>query len=88
MGTYSDSEELGTTWWYEIKARTVFAFKCSAFGHKERMKSMRIKSRSCSFVSGSETGADTDEGDTSASASRTDRILAKRNSYHIHYPGW
>ena len=21
MGTYNDSEEFGTTWWYEIKSR-------------------------------------------------------------------
>ena len=23
LGTYNDAEELGTTWWYEIRARCV-----------------------------------------------------------------
>ena len=34
--------------------RTGFAFRCSAFGHKETLKTMKAKSRSCSLVSGCE----------------------------------
>ena len=81
VGTYNDSEELGTTWWYEIKTRTDFAFRCSAFGHKERMASMKVKSRSCSLVS----GAEAEEAETTLSLGMRGK---KRNSYHIHYPGW
>ena len=78
VGTYQESQELGTTWLYEIKARTRFAFMCSAFGKKERMASIRVKAETGSMGSSSE------ELETSFS----DRKGERRNSYHIHYPGW
>jgi len=81
-GTYQESDELGTTWWYEIKARVGFAFRCSAFGKKERMASIKYDKRSSS-----------NSFDTSSSSSEQEETAlskgkVKRNSFHIHYPGW
>ena len=57
-----EAEELGTTWWTEIRARSEFAFRCSAFGHKERMASIRA-----ARAAGSEDSEESSEQETSLS---------------------
>ena len=80
-GTYQESTELGTTWWYEIRTRVSFAFRCSAFGKKERMASIKYDRRSSSHSFGSSSSSGVEE-----TALHQGRV--KRNSFHIHYPGW
>ena len=58
--------------------RAKFAFTCSAFGRKERMASIRVKA-----------GHDSEDSSTEElETSFSERRGEKRNSYHIHYPGW
>ena len=57
--------------------RTGFAFRCSAFGHKETLKTMKAKSRSCSLVSGCE---DREEPEVDIV---TSYYLINLSSYHI-----
>lgn len=76
--TYQDSAELGTTWWYEIRSRTSFAFRCTAFGRKERMPAIKMMRR---------TSSDEDSEEES-SEEETSMSRTKRNSFHLHYPGW
>ncbi|XP_023321584.1 glutamate receptor ionotropic, kainate 2 isoform X2 [Eurytemora carolleeae] len=49
-GCYQDSQEFGTPWGFEIKQRIEFAYRCSSFGRKGRMASMRYKNESRIFL--------------------------------------
>jgi len=79
-GTYADSQEFGTPWSYELKERVGFAFRCSTFGRKGRMASMRYKtgSRMNSEVASEVSSEEIYKGPG----------LKRRKSLHIHYPGW
>ena len=71
-----------------LRSRTGFAFRCTAFGRKERMPAIKVAGRSGLEGWMVVILSRASSAEESSSEEETVMVQGRRNSFHLHYPGW